>query len=107
MKRFKAAWAGPARLDFLEISEFIAEENPATARKVVKRLRDKISKLHMQPERGRVVPELAKQGITKFRELIIPPWRVLYKTGDKIVFVVLVADGRRNLEDIFFKRIMR
>ena len=93
-------WAGPARLDLVEIAEFIAEENPATARKIVKRIQERISRLCTHPERGRVVPELSKQGIVKFRELVNSPWRILYSIVGNVVFVVLVIDGRRNLEDI-------
>ena len=106
-KKYKVNWAGPARLDLVDIAEYIAEENPATARKIVKKIESKIANLYIQPERGRIVPELSNHGITKFRELIFPPWRVLYQIDDKFVLIFLVADGRRNLEDILFRRIMR
>ena len=106
-RKFRVVWAGPAHLDLVEIAEFIAEDIPATAREVVRRIREKILKLHFEPERGRVVPELSGQGITKFRELIVSPWRVLYQIDGRMVFVVLVVDGRRNLEDVLFKRLLR
>ena len=106
-RKFKVVWAGPARLDLIEITDFIATDNPATAREVVQRIREKVATLHFEPERGRVVPELSTQGITRFRELIVAPWRVLYQIDDKTVFVVLVVDGRRNLEDVLFRRLLR
>jgi hypothetical protein len=31
------------------------------------------------PERGRIVPELQAQGISQYGELIIPPWRLVYR----------------------------
>jgi toxin ParE1/3/4 len=106
-KKYKVQWAGPARLDLIENTEFIADDSPASARKIVKKIRERVPDLYMIPERGRVVPELAKQGITTFREIIIPPWRVLYKIDGKVVYVEVIADGRRNLEDLLFRRIMR
>jgi plasmid stabilization system protein ParE len=106
-RKFKVVWAGPARLDLIEIAEFIAADNPSTAREVVRRIREKVLTLHFEPERGRVVPELATQGITRFRELIVSPWRVLYQIDAKTVFVVLVVDSRRNLEDVLFRRLLR
>ncbi len=106
-KKYKLRWAGPARIDLLEIAEFIAAQNPAAARNIVKAIRKGISGLSMAPKRGRVVPELAKNGIFKFRELIISPWRIVYNLEEKVVNILLVVDGRRDLQDVFFRRLMR
>ena len=106
-KKHTVKWAIPAQLDLVEIAEFIADDRPAIARRIVKKIRERISKLETAPERGRVVPELARQGITQYREMIIAPWRILYQIDDRVVYVVLVVDGRRNLEDVLFSRIMR
>lgn len=106
-KKFKVNWAGPARLDLIDISEFIAEVSPASALKSIKKIRERVSTLFFEPKRCRVVPELANQGITKYRELIISPWRVIFEIDDKTVLIVVVADGRRNLEDLLFKRLLR
>jgi toxin ParE1/3/4 len=106
-KLFKVNWAGPAGLDLIDISEFIAEKSPASALKAVRKIRDRVSSLYFEPERGRIVPELSSQGITKYRELIISPWRVVYEIEDKTVLIVVVVDGRRNLEDLLFKRLLR
>jgi toxin ParE1/3/4 len=106
-KKYKVKWALPASLDLIEIAEFIAGDSPDTARKIVKKIREKVSNLEMAPERGRVVPELSRQGITQYRELIISPWRIMYQIDEKVVYVVLVVDGRRNLEDVLFARLMR
>jgi toxin ParE1/3/4 len=81
--------------------------HPAIARKIIKRIRERISNLKMAPERGRVAPELAKHGITQYREMKISPWRIFYQIDENVVYVVLVVDGRRNLEDILFQRLMR
>ncbi len=106
-KKFKVNWAGPARLDLIEIFEFIEEKSPSSALKSVKKLRDRVSSLYFEPERCRVVPELANQGITKYRELIISPWRVIFEIGDKTILIVVIVDGRRNIEDLLFKRLLR
>lgn len=105
--KYKIKWAVPAQLDLIEIAEFIADDRLSVARRIVRKIREKISKLEIAPERGRVVPELSKQGITQYREMIISPWRILYQIDEKVVYIVLVVDGRRNLEDVLFKRIMR
>jgi toxin ParE1/3/4 len=104
---FKVTWAGPARLDLIEIADFIAEESPAAAWKIITKIEEKTDSLYLAPERARIVPELSRQGITQFRELIIFPWRIIFQISGKEVFILLVVDGRRNLEDILFKRLLR
>ncbi len=106
-RKYKVDWANPAKLDLFEIIEYIADDSPKTALKVNRKIQDKVSTLCVTPERGRIVPELSKQGITGFRELIISPWRIIYKIRSKTVYIEIVADGRRNLEDLLFRRIMR
>ena len=33
-------------------------------------------------------------------ELIVPPWRILYRIAVKQVYVLSVLDSRQNIEDI-------
>ncbi len=106
-RKYQLIWASPARIDLVEIAEFIADDNPVAARTTIKKIKEQVSNLHFQPEQGRIVPELASQGIVKYRELIVSPWRILYQIDKTKVYIVLVVDGRRDLEDILFKRIMR
>lgn len=106
-KKYKVVWADPAKLDLFEIIEFIATDSPVNARKIKNMIQEKTSDLYLHPERGRVVPELSKHGITVFKELLIFPWRIIYKFQGKVVYIEVVIDGRRNLEDLLFRRIMR
>jgi len=105
-RKYKVLWAEVAEKDLSRIIERIAEENPINAKKVFKRIKDKTSNLYLFPERGRVVPELLEQGISKYRELAIPPWRILYRVSSKRVCVLSVLDSRRNVEDILLNRII-
>jgi len=105
-RTYQVLWAGVAENDLKEIIEYIATDNPATALKILKKIRQRASRLHNLPERGRVVPELQDQGILIYRELVIPPWRIIYRISDNDVFVVSVLDGRRNVEDILLKRLV-
>ena len=59
------------------------------------------------PERGRVVPELAAVGIRTYRELVVEPWRLVYRITEKTVYVLAVLDGRRNIEDVLLDRLVR
>ena len=57
------------------------------------------------PEKCRVVPELLDQGITTYREMIVAPWRIIFKIEKKNIFVLSVIDGRRNVEDVLLYRL--
>ena len=55
---------------------------------------------------GRVVPELLSQGISLYREIVITPWRVIYKIERDRVYIVSVIDSRRNVEDVLLARLL-
>lgn len=102
---YQIVWAGVAESDLKEIIDFIAIDNPDNALKILKKIKQSTSSLYTFPERGRVVPELQDQAILTYRELIVPPWRIVYRISAKDVYVLSVLDSRRNVEDILLKRL--
>lgn len=54
----------------------------------------------------RVVPELQQIGIFKYREIIYKRWRIIFKIENQ-VYILLVVDSSRNLEDILFQRLVK
>ena len=103
---YKIEWAKVAENDLKGIIEYIADDSTANALKILKRIQQKASSLHTLPDRGRVVPELQDQGILIYRELIISPWRIIYRISEKKVYVLSVLDARQNIEDILLKRLI-
>jgi toxin ParE1/3/4 len=101
---YNVIWANVAENDLINIVEYIAEESPQNALEIFKKIRQTASDLYNQPERGRVVPELQDQGILQYRELIIPPWRLIYRISGRKIYVLSVIDSRRNVEDILLDR---
>ena len=104
-KKYQVIWSNTAARDFEHIIEYIAHDSPAHALKIFKKLRDQASSLYTFPERGRIVPELQAQSIRQYRELIVTPWRILYRISEKHVYVLAVLDSRRNIEDILLQRL--
>ena len=105
-KSYEVLWAAVAESDLLGILVFIAEESPGNAIKTLKKIRSRTAKLEHSPMQGRVAPELRSQGISLYRELVITPWRLIYKIEQKRVYVVSVIDSRRNVEDILLARLL-
>ena len=104
-KKYQVVWSNIAENDLKNIIEYIADDSPSNALKTFKNIKQKASMLFTFPERGRIVPELRDQGILQYREIIIPPWRILYRISEKRVYVLSVLDSRRNIEDILLKRL--
>ncbi|RJX33692.1 MAG: type II toxin-antitoxin system RelE/ParE family toxin [Desulfurivibrio sp.] len=106
-KLLQVHWAGVAEQDLKDMLLYIAEDSPSNARMVFEKIREKASSLNRLPERGRIVPELQEQGISLYRELIVSPWRIIYRIADKKVYVLSVLDSRQNVEDILLKRLIK
>jgi plasmid stabilization system protein ParE len=103
-KKYKVAWAEIAQHDLKQIIDYIAIDSPGDATGILQKIKQKVSALYTMPDRGRIVPELKEQGIHTYRELIVAPWRVIYRISDTTVFVLSVIDSRRNVEDILLDR---
>ena len=104
---FKVHWARIAEEDLTNIILYIAEDSPTNARVIFNKIKAKASSLTQFPERGRIVPELQEQGLFLYRELIVTPWRIIYRISDKKVYVLSVIDSRQNVEDILLKRLVK
>ena len=103
----RIVWAGVAADDFREIVEHLQSESPAAALRFVDQIDQTVNRLGSHPKIGRIVPELRKQNITRYRELIIPPWRVFYRSEPDTIYIVSLIDGRRNVEEILLGRLLR
>jgi toxin ParE1/3/4 len=63
------------------------------------------------PERGPIPPELDALGIDIYRQLSLPPYRVIYLLGEsaagfKRVTVMIVADSRRDFRTLLEERLL-
>jgi len=103
-KSYEVRWSGTSENDLIAIVQYIADDNPHQAYEIFKNIKYRASNLRVFPNRGRIVPELLEQGVTQYRELIIPPWRIIYRVSENKVYVLSVLDSRQNVEDILLRR---
>jgi plasmid stabilization system protein ParE len=89
-------WTEQAANDLAAILEFIRRDSPAYARLVVGRLYDAIGKLRDFPDLGRVVPEREQPTL---RELILPPYRVVYRRATDLVEILTIFHSARLLPE--------
>jgi toxin ParE1/3/4 len=107
MTKFHVQWTASARQDLEEIIHYIAEDSTTNAFRLLKKIEYRANSLNQYPNRGRFVPELLTIGISTYRELVIRPWRLLYRIDGKHVYVIALLDSRRNLADILLERLIR
>ena len=101
---YEIVWADSAENDLKEIIDYIAIDSPAKALETFSKIGKKASSLYTMPERCRIVPELKDQGITQYRELIVAPWRIMFRITKMKIYILSVIDSRRNIEDILLER---
>lgn len=68
---------------------------PEAGERTLRRILDSIQRLGEMPDLGRVVPEF---GYSSLRELIRPPFRIVYRRGPAGVSIVRVWRSERVLE---------
>ena len=106
MKNFEVIWTKNAQFDLESIIEYIKIDSVNIAKKIFFEIKEECANLHYFPERKRIVPELQQIGILKYREIIHERYRIIFKIDNTKVYVLLVVDSRRNLEDILFQRLI-
>jgi len=42
-----------------------------------------------------------------FREVHVGPYRIIYEMGGRVVWVLAVLDGRRDIQDVLARRLLR
>ncbi len=87
-------WTEPALSDLNEIAEYIALDNIAAAKGLVKKVFVKVERLKLFPESGRVPPELKR---SRYREVIVGPCRIFYRLDKNKIYILYVMRGERKL----------
>jgi toxin ParE1/3/4 len=58
------------------------------------------------PERGSRPRELLALGIHEYRQVFFKPYRLIYRIIGQQVFIVLIADGRRDMQTLLARRLL-
>ena len=88
-------FAESAVTDLEEIKQWYTEQGvPDVGVRVIREIVERIESLRDHPEMGRIVPEFDQQFL---RELIEPPFRIVYRHESKRVRIVRVWRSERQL----------
>ena len=109
MKRYKVLWTTSSAADLDGLIGYLDADDPKVARQIFERIRKEVAKLTAMPLKCPAVRELADVGIMNYRTLLVGPYRIIFRVDQKasVVHVVVVADSRRDLDDLLFARLIR
>jgi len=87
-------WTESALDDLDDAAEYIAWDNPAAARSLVERVFRRVDQLARFPKSGKRPAELFR---TPYREVVVPPCRIFYRSDGHAVFILYVMRAERML----------
>ena len=106
MKKYDVIISELAEKDINEIITYYISINTEYAKKLYGRIKGKILELSLLPEKGRIPPELEKNGIHDFKEIIEGNYRIVYSIHEKTVHILAIVDSRRNLDEILVNKVI-
>lgn len=96
-----------AARDLEEIYNYISlHDAPRKADHVLNQIEKAFSNLSEFPERGAHPKELLELGIREYREFFFKPYRIIYRIMQENVYVLLIVDGRRDLQPLLQRRLL-
>ncbi len=106
-QKYEVLLTNGAEQDLEAIYDYIAEfDSEANANYVLDALMEIVESLSNFPARGPYPKELIGLGIQEYRQAFFKPYRVIYRVIGQKVYIVLLADGRRDMQALLSRRLL-
>jgi toxin ParE1/3/4 len=93
--------------DIEELYQYIAGHDAAgKAENVLTKIEKTCKSLSESPKRGVYPKELLSLGIREYREIFFKPYRLIYRIISDKVYILLIADGRRDMQSLLQGRLL-
>jgi toxin ParE1/3/4 len=93
--------------DLEDLYMYIYEhDSPERADYVLDKIENAFTSLAELPDRGTYPRELSVLGIRDYREIFFKPYRIIYRTIGRSVYVILITDGRRDMPALLNRRLL-
>ncbi len=97
-----------AAYDLEDLYDYIeSHDAPEKADYVLGKIEEIFSSLADNPERGAYPGELSAIGLREYREIDFKPYRIIYRVMAKQVYVMVIADGRRDMQTLLQRRLLQ
>jgi len=91
----KVYWSELASVQLDEAMTYIAQDRPAAAARWLEHLLESAESLAEFPDSGPVADEAKRDDI---RELIVSPYRIIYRRDPSAVYITMVLHERQQFE---------
>lgn len=93
--------------DLNELYDYInRHDTRGKADYILEQIEKAFTSLSKSPERGAYPRELLELGIREYREVFFKPYRIIYKVLGDRVYVLLIVDGRRDMQTLLQRRLL-
>lgn len=90
----RIVWSPTARSKIMEILDYISEDNPDAAIKLIEQFETKTERLRQNPESGRVLPETKND---KIREIVVHKnYGVIYEINPDSIEILTVRHFQQD-----------
>ena len=94
--------------DLAEIYDYLSRQHsPARAKDVLEQMESRFLNLSEYPRSGSHPKELLEVGIQEYREVLSYPYRIIYRVLHEQVYVLVIADGRRDMQTLLQRRLLQ
>jgi toxin ParE1/3/4 len=105
---FSVLLTDDASRDLEDIYDYIdLHDGRGKADHFLNRIEKAFNSLSENPERGAYPKELLAFGLREFREIFFKPYRIIYRVMEDKVYVLLIADGRRDMQRLLQRRLLQ
>lgn len=105
---FKVLIVSDAEKDILGIYNYVVENDSfENAEYLLNKLEETCLSLKKFSHRKHIPPELERVGVYSYKEIHFKPYRIIYEVTESTVYIHCVLDGRRSLQELLEKRLLR
>ena len=106
--KYRVFMVSDAEEDLYEMFKYVAiSDSVSKAEILIQKLRDNCKRLTEFPNRGHVPPELERIGVLNYREIHHKSYRIIYQVIESNVYISCILDGRRDLQELLERRVLR
>jgi len=104
---FSVMLTNDAVRDLNQLYDYIdLHEVPGKADHILEQIENLLTSLSELPERKTHPNELISLGIKEYREIFFKPYRIIYRIIEQNVYVLLIVDGRRDMQSLLQQRLL-
>jgi toxin ParE1/3/4 len=100
-------WSKDAGDELVEIISYIKYNTGKIASKqIYEKIINEAKRASENAKGRRIAPLLRELGINHIHQFNVNPWIIYYKVEKNVMEIISIIDGRRNLEEILYYKMM-